>query len=718
MTRLRACGGVLATCLCLGFSLRHGLLLGQDAPAPAATQTAPIFRGGVNYVLVDAYPQRGGRIVEGLKAEDFQILEDGKPQRIDGFEFVRVGARQPDSAYRDPNTVAEMNAAAADPHARVFVVYLDTAHTTVDGSNRIRVPLVRALNSIIGPADLFGAITQNQHARDLTLQRHVTSVEDQLSRYWTWGQSGQLIADQRDPLEEMLTSCFRVLQSKDPKEGAVPWMVADGASMRTLDLILIDRHREERLLASLADLIAHLGTLREARSVLLIVTDGWQLFTPNRALESQPFRDARFGRAVTPAVVPAAQPRRVTAVDPDQEFTRCVGELNHLVELDNAKVFRDIMVLAQRNNVSIYPVSSAGLQTVDVDVSRRVTPNPSNPIAGQDRLQVMERLGDRVRNLQSLAENTGGIAVVQNNDLEAGMRRIVDDVSASYLLGYYSTNANADGRFRKIDVKMKAPDVTVRARRGYVAMKSVARTPAAGAVEATRAGASTDAPVVAALADLARAREAEIYVRGTAQGDRVLVAVELGGRALASGDWAKGGAVTVTVSSEHGSTVGSGSSAIDPGGRGALVVVPVSAGDGSLKVSARVASGALSLSDRVDVPARRAGLLSAPVIYRATPSPRSPLSAAAVAEFRRGERLHAEWQAAAELDGRTARLLDRNGRPLPVGASITERFAEGAHIIAVDVNLAPLAEGDYVIELTTQKAAESGRDLVAFRVMR
>jgi hypothetical protein len=248
-------------------------------------------------------------------------------------------------------------------------------------------------------------------------------------------------------------------------------------------------------------------------------------------------------------------------------------------------------------------------------------------------------------------------------------------------------------------------------------MSSVARAPTAGSVVATRVAAGADAPVVAALAALARPREAEIYVRGTVQGDRVFVAVELGNPALGAGEWAKG-VVTVTVTSENGSTVGSGSGAIDPAGRGALMAVPVSAGDGPWKVSARVVSGALSLSDRVDVPARRPGLLSAPVIYRATPSPRSPLSAAATAEFHRGERLHAEWQAASEFDGRSARLLDRNGQPLPVGASITERLAEGAHIVAVDVNLAPLAEGDYVLELTAQKAAETRRDLVAFRVMR
>ena len=63
----------------------------------------------------------------------------------------------------------------------------------------------------------------------------------------------------------------------------------------------------------------------------------------------------------------------------------------------------------------------------------------------------------RLDTLRTLAENTDGLAIVNTNDLGKGMRRIVDDVSAYYLLGYYSTNTRNDGRYRSIDVKMKPP---------------------------------------------------------------------------------------------------------------------------------------------------------------------------------------------------------------------------------------------------------------------
>src|SRR6185436_9851400 len=155
--------------------------------------------GTANLVLVDAYPQRDGRVVEGLTAADFDILEDGKPQKVEAFEFVRIEASPVESARRDPNNVREMYALAADPHNRVFVAYLDTLQTTVEGSHAIRAPLVDLLNRVVGPDDLFGLITPDMRPKDLTLGRRLLSVEEQLTKYWAWGERGRLAGS--DPVE-------------------------------------------------------------------------------------------------------------------------------------------------------------------------------------------------------------------------------------------------------------------------------------------------------------------------------------------------------------------------------------------------------------------------------------------------------------------------------------------------------------------------------------
>src|SRR4051812_26224299 len=103
-------------------------------PPPAAApspqdQRPPVFRGIANFVYVDAYPRQNGKFVEGLTAADFEILEDGKPQKLETFELIRSEPNTPDAERRDPVSKSDSDRQAADPHNRVFVIYLDPYHT-------------------------------------------------------------------------------------------------------------------------------------------------------------------------------------------------------------------------------------------------------------------------------------------------------------------------------------------------------------------------------------------------------------------------------------------------------------------------------------------------------------------------------------------------------------------------------------------------------------
>jgi hypothetical protein len=66
---------------------------------------------------------------------------------------------------------------AEDPRSRVFVVFLDTYHTEVEGSHRIRRPLIDMLERIIGPDDLVGFMTPEMSAKDVTLARRTETIE-------------------------------------------------------------------------------------------------------------------------------------------------------------------------------------------------------------------------------------------------------------------------------------------------------------------------------------------------------------------------------------------------------------------------------------------------------------------------------------------------------------------------------------------------------------
>ena len=120
---------------------------------------------------------------------------------------------------------------------------------------------------------------------------------------------------------------------------------------------------------------------------------------------------------------------------------------------------REIYDTANRNNVAIYAVDPRGLPGFEFDINENIG------------LQTDSKyLTSTMDTLRTLAENTDGRAIVNRNDIAAGMKQITRDSSAYYLIGYNSAQAPTDGKFHEIKVRVKRPGVQVRARKGYWAL--------------------------------------------------------------------------------------------------------------------------------------------------------------------------------------------------------------------------------------------------------
>jgi VWFA-related protein len=677
----------------------------------------PTFVGGTDFVLVDVYPQRDGRVVPGLTQTDFQVFEDGKLQTLETFEFVGPSGPTPDQARRDPDGLRDMFQQAADPHQRVFVIYLDRLHTRIDGSNAVRSSLANALDRLIGPDDLFGVMTPDMRPRDLTLGRNTVTIADQLERNWFWGMRGDDRRDHDDPVEQALRECFHV---KDVgPDGFEDWLVNDGGERRFFDELLIERRREDRVLTSLEGLVEHVGQIREARTVLLAISDGWLQFDPAPGLLSELNGDRRSTQGV-----PMTFNGRRTGGAEYGSFATCVAELQRLADLDNPRRFRELMTQANRANVSFYPLAATGLAGLDGGAgSQRMIWN-SQAANGETPLDnQMRRMTDRVQGLKEIAENTGGIAVVNTNDTTTGLQRIVDDVSSYYLLGYRSTNERRDGRFRRIEVKVTGQGLNVRARRGYLARPLVrdAAAPGSGAPAsaAVAPAAAPAAEVEIALEALGRAGSADLFVEPAVGEGKVTLVIELSSSQLSGGAWTKGGDVSVDVRTATGDRAGQATGAIAAGGRSTLLTVPLSGGAGPWRARVVATAGQTSIDEAIEIAAPvPGGLVGAPIFYRATPSPRSPVRPVADRQYRRTERVHVEWPLGEPADRRTVRVLDRRGQPLNVNAMVAEQERPGGRAVIVDVILAPLAEGEYLIELTVGGGTNETRELVAFRIVR
>jgi VWFA-related protein len=120
------------------------------------------------------------------------------------------------------------------------------------------------------------------------------------------------------------------------------------------------------------------------------------------------------------------------------------------------RVYRATRALSHAD-ISIYPVDARGL-----------VGGLSGP-AGRPTFTTMAQLAPSFDTSSLIAEQTGGKAFRNTNDLRAAMIRAVEDSDLTYVLGYYPQNERFDGRFRQIDVKVKKADVSARHRKGYYA---------------------------------------------------------------------------------------------------------------------------------------------------------------------------------------------------------------------------------------------------------
>lgn len=691
-----------------------------------ASQQRPVFRGGVNLVTVDAYPRKDGKIVEGMTPDDFEVLEDGVKQTIDQFEFVRVEPT-PESERRDPNNQREMLQLVADPHTRAFVIYLDSMHVSLDGSHAIRGPLIDLLNRILGPNDLFAVITPKMRPTDLVFVRKTLGIDEQLTKYWPWGERNRLTRDPDNPGEDYVDSCFLYPKACPGRNSITKIEVADEGVMRLLADVLVDRRREEHVITHLGNVIHRLSEMRETRTSVLAVTDGWRLFKPDERLTEKVrtcgdglappgigVSDGRLGIGPPP---PGASGAEVL------DDATCNTELLRLARLNDDTRFRDLIDVANRHDVVFYPINPGGLEVFDQSPEQKpLKPDPGQPPGTVSVTAINMRWHtDRIHSVQTLAGATDGLAVVNTNDLRSGLTKIANDVSAYYLIGYYSTNAKMDGKLRKIQVRVKQPSGTdVIARRGYVAGTAGAAYARADAAPTSAATPAATSGLADALAVFSRQNpSADLLTYAVVAGRDVTVVAEIASRAIDQGRWTKGGEVTVTVTPSAGGDAITGKTTIDPGMRGAIVRVAMPSGaTGPWRAAVKVTSGPDALDDRVDVHPVAGAVLGEPLAFRGTPSARSTLRPVADFIFRRAERAHLELAIPGPLDQRQARLLDQKGQPLPLDVTVTERADAGGTTLAVDLNLAPLGPGDYVFEITGVIGGKTEQRFIAIRVVR
>lgn len=487
---------------------------------------------------------------------------------------------------------------------------------------------------------------------------------------------------------------------------------------------MIARRREELTLEAMRDLIVHLQGLREERKAILMVSEGWALYRPNSSLAGM-----KDGRVPGPPPVGVGPEGGLRVGDTGRGLGgannyECDQDRLRLSQEDHEQEFRDLLDEANRGNSSFYTIDPRGLPVFDTPLSKPAI----SPAVDQANLQ------NRLDSLRTLASATDGIAVLNSNDIDKGLKRVVDDLTSYYLLGYYSTNAKPDGKFHAIAVKVKRPGVAVRARRGY---RSVTKEELEAVTRgATAAGKNDLSPATRAVSALSKVR-ADSMVHATAGYEwrsstagtpdpSLWIVTELDPSAGTRDEqWKPGADVTITVTAADKSSVGVVTQLLKRDARSLIARVPLPAtlpGDYAIRVTSKPAGATLGSTETLRVvvprPANDALLYGQALLYRRGPFSGPGWQAAGDPRYRRQERVKVEVPVLGTFTSAQVQLLDRNGKPLSnVPVVSTTREENGQKIVSGEVTLAPLTTGDYVLETSIQQGQVTQKIVTAFRII-
>jgi VWFA-related protein len=385
---------------------------GELSPGPQQRPGAvPTFGAAVSLVRVSVVVRdKSGALVRGLTRDDFSLTEDDKPQGIDVFDFEEVETERIGPLEEPTVTTPALLKA---PPQRGASPAPTASPAPVDLSGRRLVVLLFDANGM-EPEQLGRAMTS---ARAYVDERMTAADLVAVASIGTGLQVEQDFTADRAALGRALdrvlgadtSAAAPTAEAPATDEAAEPEGFTPDAS--ELDLFNIDRR-----LRAIEDLSRALAPIVQKKSVIY-------------------FSNGMSG-----------------------------------VGADNQVELRAAIDLAVKANLSVYPVDTRGLDAVvPGGDARQASGRGTDVFSGRALTRQLDQQITSQDTLAALAGDTGGRAFLDTNDFGLVYERVAVDTSAYYLLGYTSTNPAQDGRFRRVRVRLKRPDLRIEHRSGYYA---------------------------------------------------------------------------------------------------------------------------------------------------------------------------------------------------------------------------------------------------------
>ncbi len=441
----------------------------QQPSRPSPPGEDEVVRVTTNLVQIDAVvTDKNGKPVTDLRPEDFEILEDNKPQPITAFSYVSTDSNSVASA--NPPAMPIRNAPPLPPTPlrpeqvrRTIVFVVDDLGLSLQSLNAVRSGMKKYVDEQMQPGDLAAIVR-------------------------TGGGSGalqRLTSDKRQLYAAIENVHWRV--SYGNRAGVNLFLPRSDIPMAAAEAMEAGTSQKATLM-SLENVLASLKVL-PGRKAVLFFTDKFEIFQNPQDLNTSASGRPKPGES---SAVSNSSERDVT------EYADRITELGHL---------------SNRASVVIYTLAAFGLQYTGPTAAEQ---SPSGNLATGDpvaqltsgtwltntmNLRSSQLLGTQ-QVLQELAHETGGFAIINNNDLGKGIGRIMDDLKGYYLIGYRpsdSTFAKRNGRlpYHSITLRLKRPDLHIRSRKGFYGVPDEKQPEVATRTRTDQLVAALESPFVA-----------------------------------------------------------------------------------------------------------------------------------------------------------------------------------------------------------------------------
>jgi VWFA-related protein len=384
------------------------LLIAQLAAQETPPKSTVKFEATSQLVVINVSAKtKSGEPMEGLKASDFTVTEDGKSQQIKVFEFQRLEETALPAPQLTPRTTPTPKAAApvtiapAKPgeikykDRRLLVLFFDQAGMPVADQLRTQKAALKFLTTSATQSDLVAVMT---YSTTLNVLQDFTEDRDALVKViqgLSIGDTGMSNGSTGDDSE------------------------ADTGAAYTQDDSEFNIFNTDRKLAALESAVKMLASLPEKKALVY------------------------FASGMT------------------------------LNGMDNQAQLRATINAAVRGNVAFYPVDARGLvATAPMGDATQASQGGQAMYSGSSQRTSQANFQNQQESLYTLASDTGGKALLDQNDLALGIQQAQKDISSYYILGYYSSNTGLDGRYRRVKVQLnKTLTAKLDYRSGYFASK-------------------------------------------------------------------------------------------------------------------------------------------------------------------------------------------------------------------------------------------------------